>query len=443
MSHALLIVDPTLKSYEGHSYQYDTSVGIAARKYFDLVEIYPDRRFPADIALPMSRGVINSRIPVDVLKKVANKLFSFGGRSSDATRDVAIHASIVPGVWKWIIRLGYRVLAADFRLSLADIIRRFLSRNEVCDVHVFIQHARRLELLAVEQLLKKSILQGFAARVCFHLVLRTGPGSLLAGETKAELADRLVSMSRSNGPYCFFYSDSEELSREYQSMGAGHVSAIPVPIHVDESLLASGACPQRSIGFFGPPRVDKGFCEIPGIIEQLDKSIDAAGMDVCVQIADTSVDPRIQKTMASLVRLRESSTNLRITLLPGPLEPGEYYRRLSCCGIAVFPYVPSKYTVSTSGVFIEALWLGIPVICPSVSWMSNVLDRLETAHGLVPGATFSSVTEIPFLIQRMFGQHSQLKKAAAQAASVMKVEHDPALIAKALYDNSLSCRCSA
>src|SRR4051794_30444076 len=118
----LLIVDPTLRSLEGHSYNYDLAIQRAARPDFDAAPVYADRAFvDASGELTDVHPVLN-RLRIDGMKRTVNALFHRQAAKprADAT---SVHSTVVPGVWPWMIGLAKWLRARDLEWSLRAILR--------------------------------------------------------------------------------------------------------------------------------------------------------------------------------------------------------------------------------------------------------------------------------------------------------------------------------
>src|SRR6266480_1555212 len=141
----LLIFDPNLISLEGHYYNYDLAISQAAKKHFEEVIVYADREFrDASGRLPHCRSVLN-RLRIATLKRWANAIFHVFGFGKRADESVSAHASIVPSVWGWIIRLAKWLRAKDLEWSLYSILREH--NREADEVHLFFQHAHLSDLI--------------------------------------------------------------------------------------------------------------------------------------------------------------------------------------------------------------------------------------------------------------------------------------------------------
>ncbi len=88
-----------------------------------------------------------------------------------------------------------------------------------------------------------------------------------------------------------------------------------------------------------------------------------------------------------------------IELIDTPMEPAEYFRRLVECDIVLIAYSRESYRARSSGVLIEALSAGKPVITTAGTWMaSQVTDEnaqiIESLDEL-PSALLDLVARLP------------------------------------------------
>jgi hypothetical protein len=429
----LLIVDPTLKSFEGHSYNYDLAIYEAAKGLFDEIVLYTDRAFRAKEGAGLVYRPVLNRLPLDRFRRWANQLFHFLGRrkrSGGPEVATSAHSSIVPSVWSWLVRIAKFLRAQDLRRSLIEIINEHLSgRNGQADaIHLFFQHAHLAELVVTDRLCAA----GFIGQhdVHFHLVLRYSPefiraGHLSEGELRA-LLDRLTGCVR---PRVHLYTDSDRLSAEFLGAGAKAVATLPVPI-VDEPNFASRPSEAQdttiSIGFLGSSRVEKGFCELPRLIEALPRVAGGRQTAALVQVTTDSPDPRIRETIAQLRHLEDQLPVGSLRLLESPVDIETYYGWMAECDIVAMPYLSKKYNASTSGIFVEAICMDIPVLCPGESWMSDEVEAAAKSYGLKIGETFGSLDEIPALVGKLADRMDQYKIDVSRFAQIWRQKHNPA-----------------
>jgi hypothetical protein len=439
----LLIVDPSLKSFEGHSYNYDLAIYQAAAGLFDEIVLYTDKAFRSEANEGLIYRPVLNRLSLDRWRKWANQAFHLLGRRDGTGKSEAatsVHSTIVPNVWGWMVRLAKLLRMRDLRGSLTAILEDQLSgqNSGTNELHLFFQHAHLAELVIVDQLCASGLTG--QQDVHFHLVLRYSPEFVRAGYlSEIELGQLLGRLTRFVRPRVHIYTDSARLSAEFRGAGAEVVTTLPVPI-IDEPIapVRAARAPRQTInvGFLGSSRVEKGFCELPTLIAALPRLIRGCQTSALVQITTNSPDPRVQSTIAELRRLTEQLPAGALRLLESPVEMQTYYAWMAECDILAMPYLSRKYNASTSGIFVEGICLGIPVLCPSDSWMSDEIDAAANSYGLKIGEVFDSLDEIPALIVKIADRLEQYKTDVSRSGSVWRQKHNPAACVRVVDEAS-------
>lgn len=410
----LLIVDPTLTSLEGHSYNYDAAICEAAKGRFDQVVVYADREFVDDSGrIPDCRPVLN-RIRLDTLKRAVNAAFHPFRRRSAGTGGYAAHSTVVPNVWPWLIGFAKTLRAADLRYSLREILREHAGS----EVHVLLQHAHFSELLLAERLARR---RATPPGVHLHLVLRYSPELVNSGQlSPARFGELLRNLAAAVEPRVHLYTDSERLSDQYAALAGSPVITLPVPLLAAPPPAASmGHRARVHVAFLGAARVEKGFCELPRLIERF-----PPGLGATVQIARDSPDPRIREAVRELEALAARLPAGSIELLESPAPSDVYYGWIARSDIVALPYLSPKYNASTSGIFVEAVGFGVPVISPADSWMADVVHEARDKLGLRIGEVIGSLAELPAAAARIAAALPDYRAAVERFARAWRKTHN-------------------
>lgn len=427
----LLIVDPTLLSLEGHSYNYDRAIYEAAQGRFDEVVLYADRGFRdgAQQAVPC-QPVLN-RLPIALLKRWANAIFHVAGHTRPAVAPNAAqsgHATVVPGVWGWIVRLGKRLRARDLESSVREIIAEQggSGKNEL---HLLFQHANLAELLVADGLSRGA----GSARAHLYLVLRYSPEFVNAQYfPEAEFAALLKRIAESSGTRVHFLTDSERLSTEYRALGVRQVTTLPVPVILPEEAPIAQKSGQVDVAFLGSARVEKGFCELPALVQAMPREAGGCVVRAVIQVTHDSPDPRVRATLVELRRMERTLPAGTLELRMSPVPMPVYYSWVRSAGIVALPYISDKYNASTSGIFVEAICFGIPVLVPMNSWMADMIDEAERTHDLRIGEVFAGLGEIPDLIAKMVAGNARYRDAVRQYSKLWRQTHNPGACLEAM-----------
>jgi len=415
----LLIVDPTLESHEGHSYNYDSAIFSAARSKFDAVELYGDVGFrdAGPGALPC-QPVLN-RLPFNAAKRWAHTALHLMGREIPESVPFTPQNSSFSGAWGTTVRLAKYLRARDLDRMVRSIIAGHPGSHEL---HVLFQHTRVDELLVADSLRRRPP----EGTIHVHLVLRHVPelyDARIFG--KRGLASTLRDLAVSSQPRFHLLTDSERLSDSYRSLGIVKVDTLPVPIVLPEEEFVPVHPTRMDVSFLGAPRVEKGFCELPSLVARLPRTIGGRTIRAAIQVTRVCRDPRVRATVAELRRLKDSLPSGHLELLESPAPLSVYYEWVRTSGVIALPYISEKYNASTSGVFIEAISLGVPVLAPANSWMSDVISETERKHHLRIGETFTGLDELPDLVARMAERIAEYRISVQRFSRTWRQIHSP------------------
>lgn len=434
---ALLIVDPSLVSFEGHSYNYDRALYAAARELFSTATIYADRRFEADRADVPIEAVLN-HAHFDRIKRLINRVFHSMRPAAPDRRSRALsemHATVAPNTAAWLLRLAKRLHAIRFERNLRRVIHRSAAQD---DVHLLIQHAFVPDLIVLHKWLRKKI----HPRVRFHVVLRYAPDLVNAELMPATKFDAMLrELAEPGRGNCRFYTDSERLSQNYRDIAQCAIATLPLPIPPDFVDIAASSPSSRELvlGFLGSSRADKGFRALPRLVRTLPAK--AAGIPVraLVQISTPPPDPLVGAAIEEFKAMQaEAGAFPTIELLASPVPADVYYSWFRRVHIIVLPYVAKRYEGSTSGVLVEAILSGVPVLVPAGTWLADQVNKARGDHNCTIGEIFADTAELPGLVERMAAAIDRYRADVQRYAQVFRAIHDPRRCAEMIYERSIA-----
>jgi hypothetical protein len=166
-----------------------------------------------------------------------------------------------------------------------------------------------------------------------------------------------------------YFTDSEELTLQYQFVFEHTFRTLPIP-HT-KHFLSTGRTPEAlTISYVGDARSEKGFPLLPSMLA-----------DYFAQ--PTGNQPRVRFTFQAnynvpdgepacvVAKAQLLSGDWPVTLIEHALSGDEYDRLLAQSSIGLLPYERDNYYARTSGVLIEYLSAGIPVIVPERTWLAR------------------------------------------------------------------------
>lgn len=217
-----------------------------------------------------------------------------------------------------------------------------------------------------------------------------------------------------------FYTDTQELSRDHDLLGAIKFGVLPIPFRTE---LA--APPRRSpdgclrLAYLGEARDEKGFPWLPDLIERLKSKYVSTGKVRFILQANVSAPQYNPKSAAILPRLTQySEQHVRLVGLDAPLSPEDYYQLLSEADIVLLPYDRDRYRACSSGTLAEAMASGRPVVVPADSWMSSQL-------GPGTGETFEDRESFFAAVERLIENFESYRSNAENYRSRWLAMHTP------------------
>jgi hypothetical protein len=223
-------------------------------------------------------------------------------------------------------------------------------------------------------------------------------------------------------PRLRLYTDTEELSAEYQRFTGLAFATLPIPFRA--GLIAPRVRRPGEplcLAFFGEVRDEKGFVHLPDLVAALRADyLVPRKARLLVQATLAARDGHNEKSHAALSRLRrERPEHVTLVGLDGPLTPAQYYRLVSEADVFLCPYSPHAYRSRSSGTFAEAVAAGIPTVVPHATWM----------HGQQPpgsGVTFTDPASLSDGVRRLCDDYPRYLRAARAHQDAWRAVHTPA-----------------
>jgi glycosyltransferase involved in cell wall biosynthesis len=319
--------------------------------------------------------------------------------------------------WKNFFSEPIRV--GQFVRDTKSLLRRIQpARGDI----IFLPGAGYVELEGAVRLLQCDA----ARRATWRLVFRRDPPELRSGHDASRLyanAFRRAADHISAGRM-FFYTDTEELSAQYQMLSSLPFQTLPIPHTHSPAERARPAGGPLRILYLGDARREKGYHLLPGIIRAIwDDAIAAKRAALTIQSNPplTDDEPGIAAAREQLRSLAGES----LELLSDALSSEQYRRLLLSGDLVLLPYDAAAYRWRSSGVLVEALGAGIPAIVPADTWL---------AHQVPPGAgrIFSDVGQVPAAIREMLDNYDRYRQSALENAQRWTEKHNAANLVEML-----------
>jgi len=167
-----------------------------------------------------------------------------------------------------------------------------------------------------------------------------------------------------------FYTDTDLLTKIYNDFKTQPFETIAIPSLNGFKILEEwdGSRPMRIV-YLGDARDEKGFHYLPNLVRRIRASgLDSSDIHFIFQ-SNLSIGGNSKSIIArrDLKFLNDDG----LTLLGGPLNAQNYQNLLESADIVLLPYIAHEYSSRSSGIFVESVSAGVPVIFPENSWMSK------------------------------------------------------------------------
>ena len=226
-------------------------------------------------------------------------------------------------------------------------------------------------------------------------------------------------------PEMVIFAPTASVCEEFRAAGFGHTRHVPYPITPLESPVPSEA-PQgfSHVLFAGAARHDKGFSEVVSFVELL--AATGRSIPVSLQTSAQHYDKIDEATSSGLSRL-ERLDYPHLKRYADTLEHGDY-RALFKGAICLQLYSRQDFADRISGVTLDALSMGSPVVTLSGTWIARVVSEFDA--GLVlespaPEAVLAAVDSI-------MANYEQYCRRALEAGRELQKRNSAALLFREL-----------
>ncbi len=179
-------------------------------------------------------------------------------------------------------------------------------------------------------------------------------------------------------PHLTLLAPTESVAEALRRCGFGAARVVPYPITPAAGTNAGAPEAFRHVLFAGAARQDKGFSAVVDLVARLAE----AGSDLPVVVQASADhygkhDPRTKADIARLEGIRYPHLRILRETLDGPP-----YADLFRGAICLQPYDRDDFADRVSGVTLDALSAGCPVVTTSGTWMARVVERFEAGRAV-------------------------------------------------------------
>jgi hypothetical protein len=429
---SLILLSPSLnKEIGGHNFAYNLSLAEIASDFFTQVKILAGRTYKGP-----DNGYIEAvihRPDFSALKYTLRSLINHGDTGVSVTAVATCmekHPKIPQGLFRRLLRsIKCTFVTVYYAFHLLHLLRK----RCIADTHILIEDTGFWELAALPLLLR------FAGKPCpvtWHLILRHPP-ECFAGvfPSLRDLQQRLKNICIQTRAPVYCYTDTERLSAAYRCL-TGHVEqfeTVPVPMIRKVSCALIRQTTELRLGSMGGPRVDKGFTALPLLYERLPARSAGREISLVIQIAP-QVERGTEDTVRRLKSLPYDIRHPRLELFADP-DAETYAEIFSSLHVLLLLYTGYRYCLSSSGIFVEAVQYGIPVLAYAGSWADAVM-RTARARGLNIGLSVENLSEVSAALTHMATEFGRYQEDMLAFQKLWLPEHDMRQVAATIVNNA-------
>lgn len=178
----------------------------------------------------------------------------------------------------------------------------------------------------------------------------------------------------SRQPNLILMCTTDEIEKAVRHCGFRNTMVVlPLPIQSAYGGATEPSPRFRHVLIAGAARSDKGFSIAVDLIRHL--TVEGATVPVSIQTSGDHYGRYDQATQAALVRLREIHYS-HLTMLPDTLTRPDYVN-LFRGAICLQPYDRTEYANKLSGITLDALTMGAPIVTLSGTWMAGIAGQFD------------------------------------------------------------------
>lgn len=240
---------------------------------------------------------------------------------------------------------------------------------------------------------------------------------------KAAKAGRLAAIARRQ-PHLEILCTTATTTAFFKELGF-RATTVAYP-HVMDVLGSQPSSSFKHLLFAGAARLDKGFDRMTDLVEDL--ALSNASWPVWIQTSATHQAQHSAEVLFHIDRLKQANySNLR--LLSETLSPTDY-RALFIGGISIQPYSEADFQDRVSGVTLDALTAGCPVVVTAQTWLGRVVlehNAGVATNDLSPQGLRQAVDEI-------MCDYETFSRRAYQAGLILQNEHSTTAMMKVVFN---------
>lgn len=384
-----VLIDPSLHGVGGHHFEYALHLLRAAEKAGFEPWLATNRKFRDHASMPQHWQIL----PLYQRNAYSRRRMSIDGNA--AAKADSGRGWLAQWIAAWWNNRRRANRATLFARDTTALFRQLaLDPGD----QVFLPTVSDLELIGLTQYLSRDDRSAAVDwHLQFHFPLYSGyepdyPGQDAHLEGLRRTLRKALALAADHRLH--FYTTTDALAVQYNRLGIAQFQALPYLANPTLQTNRSSANPLR-IAYLGDARHEKGFQLLPKIIDAIWNDYVATNrVRLTVQSDCNFPQPpegdniAVFESKSALARL--PSTSLK--LVDAPLDSAAFARQTLHTDIGLLPYDRAAYFVRCSGILVDLLSIGAPVVVPAGTWLADQLAEPTREYhvGLRHGARVCS-----------------------------------------------------
>jgi glycosyltransferase involved in cell wall biosynthesis len=218
---------------------------------------------------------------------------------------------------------------------------------------------------------------------------------------------------------------TETVCATFRAAGFGNVRLVPYPVAPTVAASTNDSVPAfRHVLYAGAARSDKGFAKVVAFVELLAKR--KQSIAVRLQTSAQHYDKMDKSVIDGIERLRAIAYPLlgRYDSTLSSADYGELFGGAIC----LQPYSRLDFADRISGITLDALRHGCPIVAPSGTWMARVAE--EFGAGVVVEDTTPDL--LLDAVNKLMAHYADYHRRALAAGRELGKRHDARLLFRAI-----------
>jgi len=218
-----------------------------------------------------------------------------------------------------------------------------------------------------------------------------------------------------------FAAETQEQASGWEQMLGVPVWNIPFPTPPRQTDMDTSIAPDRPVelGLLGGPRLEKGFAGIPDLCQSLEPELRSGRARLLIQVAPAPPGGLIEETISRLLQLAEQIPGIQ--LIRQTMDESAYGAAWRQVSGVILPYSRDGYAARSSGILIEAISGGKPVVVTE----GTLLARFARQHGAACSCIEGEPASLAAACRRLIAEFATFEQLAAARAAAYNQQFNP------------------